>query len=149
MQISKAHYDPDRGVTLYYHVPEANTFEKEMEVQGFMFIYQYQEGDESLFPTSSFTPQYIILKNEGDKLIRGFDPNFTTPEPITSRKIGDIEWNYYSDTLWRGQKDKMYYEIQLQGNFSMELMTEFLQHFQPTDAVTMIKYERISCLLST
>ncbi|GIP33246.1 hypothetical protein J2TS4_24560 [Paenibacillus sp. J2TS4] len=61
------------------------------------------------------------------------DTDFHPPVPVETFRIGEIEWSYYSDELLRGVQDEMYYEVQTQGKFTLDLLKELLLHFKETN----------------
>lgn len=130
-------FDPDRGATIYYSLPEADIHENgsSFSTQGVLFIYQYKEGDVENFPQSAFSSKMkSTLVDNGKAVIREPDLDYAPPQPKETFIIGETEWSYYSDQLWCGHRDGMYYEIQTQGNVTKSLMLELLPYFKPREA---------------
>lgn len=128
-------------VTLYYRVPEGDTTNKYgADVQGFIFVREYEKGSEAKTNESRFSPRREIKPDE----------------PSETFEVNGMRWSYYDRfkgtattedgrkgvsaesglldirPVLRGANDGVYYEIELQGNFTYEELVDVLKNFRPS-----------------
>lgn len=129
-----ADYLPENGpgVDLVYNVPEANIKDNEQNIDGMLFIREYQKDLPP--PNSRFLPQngWNRIK-KGNEVIK--QKEFIPPSLIKSFEINGISWGYYEDKthqdfILRGERNNMYFEVVTQGDFSFEKLKELLKKFK-------------------
>lgn len=113
-----ASYSPNfgPGVKLGYRVPEADTadLKSNHQVQGIIFVYEYKKGMENETGESRF--------RKGSE--------YYEAKPTETFDFNWIHWEYYDTNVVRGEKDKMIYEVQVQGNLNQDDLVELLKTFK-------------------